>query len=100
MGFGDFAVMFTALQIVLADVHFGDDALQSYELISHSAVKSTRGHEVGSQIAFNFNIEPINFERLFLFEIITFFLPFKKLFDQHIVFRGILNNLLGSLWEL
>lgn len=100
MRFGDFAVMFAAFQVVLTDVHFGNDALETDELVGHSAVKSTGGNKISTQIALNPDVVPIAFKGLFLFEVVTFFLSFKKLFNKDIVFGRVFDNLLGSLREL
>ena len=93
---GDLAVVFALLKVVLADVHFGDDSLESDKFVGHSAVESSGGDKVGAEIAFDPDVIPFSFGDGFLFEVFAFFLSFEVLFDQYKILGGVLDNLLGS----
>lgn len=55
-GVGDMAVVFAFFKVVLADVHFSDDSLETDKFIAHSAVKASGGDEVGSEITLYFDV--------------------------------------------
>lgn len=93
---GDLAVVFALFKVVLADVHFGDDSLESDEFVGHSAVESSGCDKVGAEIAFDSNVISFTFGSCFLFEVFAFFLSFEVLFDQYIILGGVLDNLLGG----
>ena len=93
---GDLAVVFTLFKVVLTDVHFGDDSLESDKFVGHSAVESSGGYEVSAQITLDPDVIPFCFGGGFLFEVFSFILSFKVLFDQYIILSGVSNNLLGG----
>lgn len=89
--------MSALLEVILADVHFGDDSLEADKLVSHSAVESSGGDKVGSEIAFDLDIVPVQFGGGLFLKIIALFLFFKELLDQDIILRGVLDDLLSRL---
>jgi hypothetical protein len=95
--FGGFAEMSALLEVILADVHFGDDSLETDKLVSHSAVESSGGDKVGSEIAFDLDIVPVQFGGGLFLKIIALFLFLKELLDQDIILRGVLDDLLSRL---
>ena len=61
MSFSFLAVVDTLFQVIFDDVHFGDDALDTHELVGKFAGHSPWSHEVRSQVAFKTNIVVLDF---------------------------------------
>ena len=96
VGFGLFAVVDALLQVVLDDVHLGDDALDAYQLVCHLATETSGSDEVPSKIALE--ADPVVLELgIELRALVSEETPFEMVFGESIIFLGVLDQILGSL---
>ena len=96
MGLCLFAVVDTLLQVVLYDVHLGDNALDAYQLVCHFAPETSGSHEVPSKVALE--TDPIVLELgIELRALVSEETPFEMVFGESIIFLGVLDQVLGSL---
>ena len=87
MSFSFLAVVDTLFQVVFDDVHFGDDALDTHELVGKFAGHSPWSHEVRSQVAFKTNIV-----------VLDFILESPLLFSLQISFEQVLGEAVVECW--
>ena len=99
VGLGLLAEVDTLLQVVLHDVHLGDDALDAHQLVGHLAAQSSRGHEVGSEVPLE--IDSVVFDlAIELGSLVSEESPFEIVFAEAVVFLWMFDEILCSLGVL
>ena len=91
------AEMNAFLQLMLHDVHLGNNTLNADKFVGQFASQPSRSHEIGTEIAFETDavVLQLALEARFLLPHDT---PFQKVFSKAIVLGGILDEIGGCLW--
>lgn len=94
-GFGFLAEMYTFLEVVLDNVHLGDNSLDADKLVGHFAAQPSGGDEVGSKITFKTDLVVV-YLAVKLGSLISILDPFEIIFGDTIIFLRVFNEILGG----